>query len=184
MNKQLTKDELLAKANEPKRVAMKFHPFYRGKIGVEIKAPVRSYKDFSIWYTPSVAEPCLDLKKNKDKVYKHTNKGNFVEIVSDGTRVLGLGDIGPEAALPIMEGKGMLFKYLGGVDAFPKCLNTKDPEEIINAVKWLAPTFVGISLEDMEKPKCFYVLERLQKELDIPIWHDDQQEMALVTWLH
>jgi malate dehydrogenase (oxaloacetate-decarboxylating) len=181
MGKKLTKEELLAKANEPKMFAMKYHPFYRGKIGVEIKAPVRSYQDFAIWYTPGVAEPCLDIQKNKNKVYEHTNKGNFVAVVTDGTRVLGLGDIGPEAALPVMEGKGMLFKYLGGVDAFPICLNTKDPDEIITAVKWLAPTFGAINLEDIAKPKCFYILERLQKELDIPVWHDDQQGTALVT---
>lgn len=181
MGKELTKEELLAKANEPKMFAMKYHPFYRGKIGVEIKAPVRTYEDFAIWYTPGVAEPCLDIQKDESKVYEHTNKGNFVAIVSDGTRVLGLGDIGPQAALPVMEGKGMLFKYLGGVDAFPICLNTKDPDEIITAVKWLAPTFGGINLEDIAKPKCFYILERLQKELNIPVWHDDQQGTALIS---
>lgn len=181
VSEKLSKEELLAKANEPKMFAMKYHPFYRGKIGVELKAPVRSFEDFAIWYTPGVAEPCLDIQKNKNKVYEHTNKGNFVAVVTDGTRVLGLGDIGPEAALPVMEGKGMLFKYLGGVDAFPICLNTKDPEEIITAVKWLAPVFGGINLEDIAKPKCFYILERLQKELDIPVWHDDQQGTALVT---
>ena len=165
MGKKLTKEELLAKANEPKMFAMKYHPFYRGKIGVEIKAPVRSYEDFAIWYTPGVAEPCLDIQKNKNKVYEHTNKGNFVAVVTDGTRVLGLGDIGPEAALPVMEGKGMLFKYLGGVDAFPICLNTKDPDEIINAVKWLAPTFGAINLEDIAKPKCFYILGEITERV-------------------
>jgi len=181
MREKLTKEELLAKANEPKILAMKYHPFYRGKMGVELKAPVRTYEDFAIWYTPGVAEPCLDIQKDESKVYEHTNKGNFVAVVSDGTRVLGLGDIGPQAALPVMEGKGMLFKYLGGVDAFPICLDTKDPDEIITAVKWLTPTFGGINLEDIAKPKCFYILERLQKELDIPVWHDDQQGTALVT---
>lgn len=181
MTEKMTKEELLAKANEPKMFAMKYHPFYRGKIGIGLKAPVRTYEDFAIWYTPGVAEPCLDIQKDESKVYEHTNKGNFVAVVSDGTRVLGLGDIGPQAALPVMEGKGMLFKYLGGVDAFPICLNTKNPEEIITAVKWLAPTFGGVNLEDIAKPKCFYILERLRKELDIPVWHDDQQGTALVT---
>lgn len=181
MSEKLTKEELLAKANEPKMFAMKYHPFYRGKIGIELKAPVRSFEDFGIWYTPGVAEPCLDIQKDESRAYEHTNKGNFVAVVSDGTRVLGLGDIGPQAALPVMEGKGMLFKYLGGVDAFPICLNTKDPEEIITAVKWLTPTFGGINLEDIAKPKCFYILERLQKELSIPVWHDDQQGTALIT---
>ena len=180
-NKKLTKEELLAKAYEPKMFAMKYHPFYRGKIEVELKAPVRTFEDFAIWYTPGVAEPCLDIQKDESKVYEHTNKGNFIAVVTDGTRVLGLGDIGPQAAIPVMEGKGMLFKYLGGVDAFPICLNTKDPDEIITAVKWLAPVFGGINLEDIAKPKCFYILERLQKELDIPVWHDDQQGTALVT---
>jgi len=112
MGKKLTKEELLAKANEPKMFAMKYHPFYRGKIGVEIKSLVRSHEDFAIWYTPGVAEPCLDIQKNKNKVYEHTNKGNFVAIISDGTRVLGLGDIGPEAALPVMEGKGKYIKNI------------------------------------------------------------------------
>jgi len=181
MKKKVTKEKLLAKANEPKMFAMKYHPFYRGKIGIELKAPVRTYKDFAIWYTPGVAEPCLDIQKDESKAYEHTNKGNFVAVVSDGTRVLGLGDIGPQAALPVMEGKAMLFKYLGGIDAFPICLNTKDPDEIITAVKWLTPTFGGVNLEDIAQPKCFYILKKLQKETDIPIWHDDQQGTAAIV---
>jgi len=181
MPEKITEEELLAKTKEPEMLAMKYHPFYRGKVGISIKAPVRTYEDFSIWYTPGVAGPCKAIYKDKDKVFKYTNKSNFVAIVSDGSRVLGLGDIGPEAALPVMEGKAMIFKYLGGVDAFPICLNTKDPDEIISAVKWLAPTFGGINLEDIAKPKCFYILERLRKEMDIPVWHDDQQGTALVT---
>lgn len=181
MSGEITKEQLLAKANEPKKFALKYHPFYQGKVGVELKAPVRSFDDFAIWYTPGVAEPCREIQKDEAKVYTHTNKGNFVAVVSDGTRVLGLGDIGPQAGLPVMEGKSMLFKYLGGVDAFPVCLDTKDPEEIITAVKWLTPTFGGVNLEDIAKPKCFYILERLREELDIPIWHDDQQGTALVT---
>ena len=181
MAKKLSKEELLAKADEPKRYAMKYHPFYRGKIGVELKAPVRDYNDFAIWYTPGVAEPCRAIHRDTSAVFQYTNRANLVAVVTDGTRVLGLGDIGPEAALPVMEGKGMLFKYLGGVDAFPICLDTKDPDEIISAVKWLSPTFGGINLEDIAKPKCFYILDRLSKELDIPVWHDDQQGTALVT---
>ncbi|MCD6318383.1 NADP-dependent malic enzyme [Candidatus Aerophobetes bacterium] len=181
MAKKMTEKELLAKAKEPETLAMKYHPFYRGKIATAIKAPIRGYEDFSIWYTPGVAGPCRAIYKDKNNVFKYTNKGNSIAIVSDGSRVLGLGDIGPEAALPVMEGKAMIFKYLGGVDAFPICLNTKDPDEIINAVKWLSPTFGGINLEDIAKPKCFYILERLRKELNIPVWHDDQQGTALVT---
>ena len=181
MAKKLSKEELLAKAEEPKKYAMKYHPFYRGKIGVELKAPVRDYNDFAIWYTPGVAEPCKAIHQDTSAVFQYTNRANLVAVVTDGTRVLGLGDIGPEAALPVMEGKGMLFKYLGGVDAFPICLDTKDPDEIIRAVKWLAPTFGGINLEDIAKPKCFYILDQLGKELDIPVWHDDQQGTALVN---
>ena len=154
---------------------MRLHPFYRGKVEVIPKCSVSDFKDFSIWYTPGVAAPCRDIDKHPEKVFEHTNKANFVAVVSDGTRVLGLGDIGPEAALPVMEGKALLFKYLGGVDAFPICLDTKDPEEIIKACKWLAPTFGAINLEDIAQPKCFYILKRLQEESKIAVWHDDQQ---------
>lgn len=181
MSNEIDVEALKRKAEKPKKLAMKYHPFYKGKVGVGLKAPVRDFHDFDIWYTPGVAGPCMDIYHNPEKVYEHTNKGNFVAVVSDGTRVLGLGDIGPEAGLPVMEGKGMLFKYLGGVDAFPICLNTKDPEEIITAVKWLTPSFGGINLEDISKPKCYYILDRLRKELPIPVWHDDQQGTALVT---
>ncbi|UCH02771.1 MAG: NADP-dependent malic enzyme [Candidatus Bathyarchaeota archaeon] len=181
MTKKLNVEELLAKANEPKKFAMKYHPFYRGKIQIAPKVPVRAFQDFAVWYTPGVAEPCKAIHKNIDAVFEHTNKSNFIAIVSDGTRVLGLGNIGPEAGLPVMEGKALLFKYLGGVDAFPMCLSTKNAEDIITAVKWLTPTFGGINLEDIEKPKCYYILERLREELDIPVWHDDQQGTALVT---
>jgi len=177
----MKEEKLLARAKEPERLAMRYHPFYRGKLATSLKAPIRTYEDLSIWYTPGVAGPCKAICKDKGKVFEYTNKGNFVAIVSDGSRVLGLGDIGPEAALPVMEGKAMIFKYLGGVDAFPICLNTQDPDEIITAVRWLAPTFGGINLEDIAKPKCFYILERLREELDIPVWHDDQQGTALVT---
>ncbi len=181
MEKELSVEELLAKANKPSEDAMKLHPFYKGKLGVTSKCCIRDFNDFAIWYTPGVAAPCRDIAKNPEKVFEHTNKGNFVAVVSDGTRVLGLGDIGPEAGLPVMEGKAILFKYLGGVDAFPICLDTKDPDEIIQACKWLVPTFGGINLEDIAKPKCFYILDRLRKELPIPVWHDDQQGTAAIT---
>jgi malate dehydrogenase (oxaloacetate-decarboxylating) len=176
-----TEEELLKKAYEPARLAMKYHPFYEGKIEITAKCPVRNFQDFAIWYTPGVAEPCKDIKKNPEKVYEHTSKGNMVAVVSDGTRVLGLGDIGPEAGLPVMEGKALLFKYLGGVDAFPICLATKDTEEIIKTVKYLAPSFGGINLEDIENPKCFEILDRLRAEMDIPVWHDDQQGTATIV---
>ena len=181
MSHKVTKEELLAKAGKPAQDAMKLHPFYRGKMQTMAKCAVRDFNDFAIWYTPGVAEPCRAIKANKERVYEYTNKWNTVAVVSDGTRVLGLGDIGPEAALPVMEGKALLFKYLGGVDAVPICLATKDPDEIIQAVKWLQPSFGGINLEDISNPKCFYILDTLRKEMTIPVWHDDQQGTAAVT---
>ena len=174
-------EELLAKANKPNEDAMRLHPFYKGKIAVTPKCRIRDFDDFAIWYTPGVAAVCKDIAANPEKVFEHTNKGNMVAVVTDGTRVLGLGDIGPEAGMPVMEGKAILFKYLGGVDAFPICLDTKDPEEIIQAVKWIQPSFGGINLEDFAKPKCFRILDRLREEMDIPVWHDDQQGTACVT---
>lgn len=177
----LTKEELIAKAQQPAADAMKMHPFYRGKLEVALKCCVRDINDFAIWYTPGVAAPCKAIHANKEEVFLHTNKANYVAVVSDGTRVLGLGDIGPEASMPVMEGKALLFKYLGGVDAFPICLDTKDPDEIIKTVKLLQPSFGGINLEDFSSPKCFYILDRLRKEMDIPVWHDDQQGTAAVT---
>ncbi len=181
MDEKINVDELLAKAKKPSEDAMRLHPFYKGKLEVTPKCRVKDFNDFAIWYTPGVAAPCRDIHQNPETVYKHTNKGNFVAVVSDGTRVLGLGDIGPHAALPVMEGKAILFKYLGGVDAFPICLDTKDPDEIIKTVKLLEPSFGGINLEDIAKPKCFYILDTLRKEMKIPVWHDDQQGTAAVT---
>jgi malate dehydrogenase (oxaloacetate-decarboxylating) len=177
----LTVEELLAKAKKPGQDAMVLHPFYRGKLEVVPKCCIRGFDDFAIWYTPGVAEPCRDIQQNPEKVFEHTNKANFVAVITDGTRVLGLGDIGPEAGLPVMEGKGILFKYLGGVDAFPICLDTKDPDEIIKTVKLLQPTFGGVNLEDIAQPKCFYILDTLRKEARIPVWHDDQQGTAAIT---
>ena len=181
MSQEITKEELLAKASKPAKDAMKLHPFYRGKMQTMAKCAIRDFSDFAIWYTPGVAEPCKAIKEDKEKVFEYTNKWNTVAIVSDGTRVLGLGDIGPEASLPVIEGKALLFKYLGGVDAVPICLDTKDPDEIIQAVKWLQPSFGGINLEDIANPKCFYILDRLRQEMAIPVWHDDQQGTAAIT---
>ncbi len=179
--KEVTVEELLAKAEQPSKDAMRLHPFYRGKVEVIPKCRIRDFNDFAIWYTPGVAAPCKEIYADKEKVYEMTNKWNFVAVVSDGSRVLGLGDIGPEAGLPVMEGKALLYKYLGGVDAFPICVDTKEPEEIIQFVKWLQPTFGGINLEDISHPKCFHVLDTLRKEMEIPVWHDDQQGTACVT---
>lgn len=175
------KEELVARAKKPAEDALKLHPFYRGKIETTPKCEIRDFQDFAVWYSPGVAAPCKEIAQNRELVYSYTNKWNTVAVVSDGTRVLGLGDIGPEAGLPVMEGKALLFKYLGGVDAFPICLATKDPDEIIAAVKWIQPSFGGVNLEDIEQPKCFYVLERLREEAEIPVWHDDQQGTAAVT---
>ncbi len=177
----MSEEERLAQARKPQQDAMRLHPFYQGKIQVTAKCAIRSLDDFAIYYTPGVAEPCKAIEADKGKVYELTNKWNSVAVVSDGSRVLGLGDIGPEAGLPVMEGKALLFKYLGGVDAFPICLDTKDPDEIIQAVKWLQPSFGGINLEDIASPKCFYILDRLRAEMEIPVWHDDQQGTATVT---
>ncbi|MFY9139367.1 MAG: NADP-dependent malic enzyme [Thermacetogeniaceae bacterium] len=174
-------DERLSKANKPAEDALKLHPFYRGKMQTLPRCAVRSMDDFAIWYTPGVAAPCKEINKNKDLVYDYTCKWNTVAVISDGTRVLGLGDIGPEAAMPVMEGKALLFKYLGGVDAVPICLDTKDPDEFIQTVKYLQPSFGGVNLEDISSPKCFYILERLRNEMEIPVWHDDQQGTAAVT---
>jgi malate dehydrogenase (oxaloacetate-decarboxylating) len=176
-----TREELLAKAQKPSEDAMKLHPFYRGKIEIVSKCVIRDFDDFGIWYTPGVAAPCRAIAEDKELAYEYTNKWNTIAVVTDGTRVLGLGDIGPEAAMPVMEGKSLLFKYLGGVDAVPICLDTKDPDQFISTVKLLQPSFGGINLEDISQPKCFRILDTLREEMDIPVWHDDQQGTAAVT---
>jgi malate dehydrogenase (oxaloacetate-decarboxylating) len=175
-----TVDELLAKAMKPAQLASPMHRFYEGKMQVIPKCAIRSVDDFAIWYTPGVAAPCREIQADPDKSFELTNRWNSVAVVSDGTRVLGFGDIGPEAALPVMEGKALLFKYLGGVDAFPICLRTKEPNEIVKICKALEPSFGGINLEDIEKPKCFHILESACEQLNIPVWHDDQQGTATV----
>lgn len=173
-------DGALQKAAEPAADALRCHPFYHGKIQILPKCPVRGPADFSIWYTPGVAAPCSAIEKEPQLVWEHTNKGNSVAVISDGTRVLGLGDIGPEAGLPVMEGKALLFKYLGGVDAVPICLDTKDPDEIVRTVTILQPSFGAVNLEDISQPKCFRILEQLRSRMRIPVWHDDQQGTATV----
>jgi malate dehydrogenase (oxaloacetate-decarboxylating) len=173
--------ERLKKSQEPSLKSLRLHPFYNGKIEITSKCYIKDFNDFAIWYTPGVAEPCRAILKDRNAVYKNTNKGNTIAIITDGTRVLGLGDIGPEACLPAMEGKALLFKFLGGVDAYPICLDTKNPEEIFYAVKWIQPTFSGINLEDISAPKCFFILEKLREKCNIPIWHDDQQGTATIT---
>ena len=160
--------------------SLKFHELHHGKIELRSKVKMKTKDDLSLAYTPGVAEACLRIHSNKDDIYRYTSKGNFVAVVSDGTSVLGLGDLGPLAAMPVMEGKAMLFKVFAGVDAFPICLDTKDTEEVIKAVKNIAPVFGGINLEDIGAPRCFEIETRLKELLDIPVFHDDQHGAALV----
>jgi len=175
-----TPDEWLAKAQKPAEESRRLHAFYKGKMQTFPKCPIRSPEDFALWYTPGVAAPCRDIQRTPGSVYDLTNKANSIAVVSDGTRVLGLGDIGPEAGMPVMEGKALLFKYLGGVDAVPICLGTKDPDEIVRTVKLLEPSFGGINLEDIAMPKCFRILEEARRVCSIPVWHDDQQGTGTV----
>ena len=162
-------------------LSLKMHEEHKGKVEVVSKVAVKNRDDLSTAYTPGVAEPCRKTRDNKADVYKYTCKGNMVAVVSDGTAVLGLGDIGPEAAIPVMEGKSILFKEFGGVDAFPICLDTKDVDEIVETVKRIAPVFGGINLEDISAPRCFEIEKRLKEELDIPVFHDDQHGTAIVV---
>ncbi len=163
------------------KLALELHEKNKGKIEVISKVSVKCREDLSTAYTPGVAEPCRKIRDDKSEVYRYTAKGNLVAVVTDGTAVLGLGDIGPEAAMPVMEGKSILFKEFGGVDAFPICLDTKDTEEIIKTVRYLAPGFGGINLEDISAPRCFEIERRLKEELDIPVFHDDQHGTAIVV---
>ena len=161
--------------------AMEMHEEHKGKIEVVSKVPVKTREDLSTAYTPGVAEPCREIAKDPSAAYTYTAKGNLVAVVSNGTAVLGLGNIGAAASQPVMEGKAILFKEFGGVDAFPICLDTEDPEKVIEAVRLLAPVFGGINLEDISSPNCFYIEETLEKELDIPVFHDDQHGTAIVV---
>lgn len=161
--------------------SLKLHEEKVGKIEVISKVKVNTREDLSLAYTPGVAEPCRKIHEDEENVYKYTSKGNLVAVVTDGTAVLGLGDIGPKAGLPVMEGKAILFKEFADVDAFPICLATKDVDEIVRTVKLIAPGFGGINLEDIGAPRCFEIEERLKKELDIPVFHDDQHGTAIVV---
>ena len=161
--------------------ALKLHREHQGKLTVQAKVPVDSARDLSLAYSPGVAEPCKEIHTDQRTVYDYTMKGNLVAVVSDGTAVLGLGNIGPHAAMPVMEGKAVLFKAFAGVDAFPLCIDTTEIDKIVETVKLLSPSFGGINLEDIAAPKCFIIEERLKKEVDIPVFHDDQHGTAIVT---
>jgi malate dehydrogenase (oxaloacetate-decarboxylating) len=161
--------------------ALSKHEEWKGKISTELKCKLEDRDDLSVAYTPGVAEPCRQIHKNPDDVYKYTWRGNTIAVVSDGTAVLGLGDIGPAAGLPVMEGKSVLFKKFAGVNAVPLCIDTKDPDEIIKFCKQIAPTFGGINLEDISAPRCVQIERTLIKELDIPVFHDDQHGTAIVV---
>ncbi len=161
--------------------SLKFHESHKGKIEIRSKVRVKTKEDMSLAYTPGVAEPCLRIQKNREDIYRYTSKGNFVAVVSDGTSVLGLGDIGAHAAMPVMEGKALLFKVFAGVDAFPVCVDTRDIDELVTTVKCISTSFGGINLEDIGAPRCFEIEERLKKLLDIPVFHDDQHGAATVA---
>ncbi len=177
-----TKKETEAKAEMTiGEKALMMHEKWNGKLETVSKSPVKSREDLSVAYTPGVAEPCRVIAGDKEAAYKYTMKANTVAVISDGSAVLGLGNIGPHAAMPVMEGKAVLFKEFGGVNAVPICLDTQDTEEIIKAVTWLAPAFGGINLEDISAPRCFEIEERLKETLDIPVFHDDQHGTAIVV---
>ena len=162
-------------------LALTMHEENGGKVSISSKVEVKCKDDLSTAYTPGVAEPCLKIKENKDNVYKYTCKSNMVAVVSDGTAVLGLGNIGASASIPVMEGKAILFKEFGNVDAFPICIDTMDIDDIVKTVKLLEPVFGGINLEDINSPRCIEIENRLKKELDIPVFHDDQHGTAIIV---
>ena len=168
-------------ATDIKQQALEKHYEWQGKIEVISRAPVNTREDLSLCYTPGVAQPCLEIQKNIDASYELTRRWNMCLVVTDGSAVLGLGDIGPEAGMPVMEGKAVLFKSFAGVDAFPICLDTKDPDKIIETVKMMEPTFGGVNLEDIKAPECFYIESKLKEICNIPIFHDDQHGTAIVT---
>ncbi|MEZ0319023.1 MAG: NADP-dependent malic enzyme [Pyrobaculum sp.] len=163
------------------QLSVEVHKKYGGKIAVIPKVPIRSMEDFAVYYTPGIAEVSRQIYKNPELAFELTARWNLIGVITDGTRVLGLGNIGPEAAYPVMEGKALIFKYLGGVDAIPIPIRVKTPEEFILVTKALEPALGGVNLEDIESPKCFYLLDNLRKELKIPVWHDDQQGTATAT---
>ncbi len=164
-----------------KKESLELHEKLKGKLSVDSKVKIENSVDLSLAYTPGVAEPCLKISEDIENVYKYTMKGNTVAVVTDGTAVLGLGDIGPEAAMPVMEGKCVLFKEFAGVDAFPICINSKNPDEIVRTVELISPGFGGVNLEDISAPRCFEIEERLKKSLNIPVFHDDQHGTAIVV---
>ncbi len=172
---------MVEELDRPSKAAVKAAPYYGGKLEIIPKIPVRSLEDFAIWYTPGVAAVCKAIKENRDLSFEYTWRWNTIAVVTNGTRVLGLGNIGPEAAMPVMEGKSLIFKFLGGVDAFPLCLNIQDPDKFVEVVKTLEPGLGGVNLEDISSPECFYILDKLRKEMSIPVWHDDQLGTAAAT---
>jgi len=161
--------------------ALRLHREYKGKISVESKMPVETMEDLSLVYTPGVAEPCREIERDPSSIFEVTSKGNMVAVITDGTAVLGLGDIGPDAALPVMEGKAVLFKRFAGIDAFPICIDSKDPDEIVDIAAKIASSFGGINLEDISAPRCFEIERKLQERLDIPVFHDDQHGTAVIA---
>ena len=167
--------------NKIKKEALELHRKNQGKLMVKTKVPARNEHDLSLAYSPGVAEPCKEIHEDNEKIFEYTNKSNFVAVVSNGSAVLGLGDIGAEASMPVMEGKSVLFKEFGGVDAFPVCLDEDDPDQIVKIVKKMAPVYGGINLEDIKAPQCFYIENMLKQEVDIPVFHDDQHGTAIIT---